>query len=157
MVFGLVCVHLVRVCLCVSVCLCVCVCAGVCVCVQVCVCVAGVCVWCRCVCVCVSVHVLANGGGHIRLLVDVKLQCFLCSLVGKWEEGWRERREGRGGREGGRGGRGGRNCSHFAYISVCLLSFCLHVSFCLQMCFISPTYVYDLEGLSKDKTDFDLL
>ena len=38
--------------------------------------------------------------------------------------------------------------SHFAYVS-----FCLHVSFCLQMCIISPTYGYDLEGLSRDNTD----
>ena len=38
------------------------------------------------------------------------------------------------------------NCSHFAY-----------VSFCLLMCIISPTYGYDLEGLSRDKTDFDSL
>ena len=44
---------------------------------------------------------------------------------------------------------GKANCSHFAYISVCLLSFCLHVTFCLQMCIISPTYGYDLEGLSR--------
>ena len=49
------------------------------------------------------------------------------------------------------------NCSHFANISGRLLSFCLHVSSCLQMCIISPTYGYDLEGLSRDKTDFDLL
>ena len=42
-------------------------------------------------------------------------------------------------------------CSHFAYISVRLLSFCL------QTCIISPTYGYDLERLSRDKTDFDLL
>ena len=46
----------------------------------------------------------------------------------------------------------GKICSHFAYISVHLLSFCLHVSFCLQMCIISPTDGYDLEGLSRDKT-----
>ena len=47
-------------------------------------------------------------------------------------------------------------CSHFAYISVRLLSFCLHVSFCLQMCVISPTDGYGLERLSRDKTYFDL-
>ena len=50
-------------------------------------------------------------------------------------------------------------CSQFAYISVRLLSLCLHVWFSLQMCIISPTYGYDLHvgGLSRDKTDFDLL
>ena len=48
-------------------------------------------------------------------------------------------------------------CSHFAYISVRLLSFCLHVSFCLQMCIIPPTYGYVLGGLSRCKTDFALL
>ena len=48
----------------------------------------------------------------------------------------------------------GSNCSHFAYISVRLLSFHLHISFCLQMCIISPTDGYDLEGLSRDRTDF---
>ena len=48
-------------------------------------------------------------------------------------------------------------CSQFAYTSVCLLSFRLHVSFHLQMCIISPIYGYDLGGLSRDKTDFALL
>ena len=48
-------------------------------------------------------------------------------------------------------------CSHLAYISVHLLSFYLHVSFCLQMCIISPTYGYELEELSRCKTDFALL
>ena len=45
----------------------------------------------------------------------------------------------------------------FVLISVRLLSFCLHVhvSFCLKMCIILPTYGYDLGGLSRDKTDFD--
>ena len=37
-------------------------------------------------------------------------------------------------------------CSHFAYLSVRLLSLCLRVSFFLQMCIISSSYGYDLEG-----------
>ena len=37
-------------------------------------------------------------------------------------------------------------CSHFAYVS-----FCLHVSFCLQMCIISPTYGYDFGGLGGSR------
>ena len=44
--------------------------------------------------------------------------------------------------------------SHFAYVSIHLLSFCLYVSFCLKTCIISPTYEYDLERLSRDKTDW---
>ena len=32
-----------------------------------------------------------------------------------------------------------------------------NVSFCLQMCIVLRTYGYDLEGLSRYKTDFDLL
>ena len=50
-----------------------------------------------------------------------------------------------------------RNCFYFAYISSHLLSFCLHVSFCLQMCIISSSYEYDLEGFQGTRTDFDLL